>query len=177
MKPTRRGFLAILGAVLGGSALPASVLANPVYDKYTKVIKLQQNILDVTNSFAGQKLVYQKYKNIPWKVSHITIAISPSIDELFDFLFANFDGEQTPEAYAQTRSIFVNTYDNKGNIVIPKLNVNTLDVNELKQVLDVVIPIIIVKNLITVYRVPIDSQLNDGFGIFTGKYRNMIMAT
>lgn len=154
----------ILAAVVGGVALSATTATAAKalgWDKYSVLVRKQKDII------ALDKLMKDKSgTSRSGRISGYSEMMSPKIDDLLGFSMDNFTGDVTsPEAYEACAQIF------KGREFC-----NTLDVDALKQILEVVIPIAVARNLLAYYRITFDPHGMVNWDRFSDRYQDLILA-
>ncbi len=152
----------ILTAVAGGVALGATSSAAAKafgMDKYAKMVRLQADLI------ATHKLVATDWKDAE-KRAHYNAMISPKVDTVLTYAMDNFTGdEKSAEAFAACSQIF------KGREFC-----DTLDEDKLKEILEVVVPVAVARNLLAYHRVTFDPKKVSSWDKFSDKYQDMILA-
>lgn len=153
----RNFFKGLLGAVVAGTALTASQVATAQIlglNKYVEMVRLQKDVI-----------AFNKLARTGERVAHEAM-MSPKIDFLLGFAMDNFTGDvSSPEALAATKQIFSGAEF-----------CNTLDEAKLREILEVVIPIAVARNLLAVQRVQFNPHGMVNWNRFSSKYQDLILA-
>ena len=152
----------ILAAVAGGVALGATSSAAAKafgMDKYATMVRLQANLI------ATHKLVATDWKDAEKRV-HYNAMIGPKVDTVLTFAMDNFTGDtKSAEAFAACRQVF------EGREFC-----DTLDEDKLREILEVVIPVAVARNLLAYHRITFDPRNVASWDKFSDKYQDMILA-
>jgi len=151
----------ILTAVVSGAALTAGTVTAAKalgWDKYSQMVRKQKDLLTLHYMMKDKEAgstYSQGYREM----------VTPKVDDVLGFAMENFQGDVTsPEAYAATRQIF------KGREFC-----DTLDVEKLKEIMEVVVPIAVARNLLAYHRVTFDPKNMASWNEFSDKYSDLIL--
>lgn len=152
----------ILTAVAGGVALGATSSAAAKafgMDKYAKMVRLQADLI------AMHKLVATPTRT-PEQRDLYNAMLNPKVDTVLTFAMDNFTGdEKSAEAFAACKQIF------NGREFC-----DTLDEDKLKEILEVVVPVAVARNLLAYHRITFDPKKVGSWDRFSDKYQDMILA-
>jgi hypothetical protein len=142
---------AVSGAVLSGSSSAAAQALG--LNKYATLIDLQQDVLTIQ--------AQNKDAGIPDRER-----VDFAVDKVLGFAMANFDGDaSSTEAFEATSKIF--------NC---KEYCDTLNEAQLRSILEVVVPIAVMRNLLSRHRIHFDPRVTTNWDAFANKYQELILA-
>jgi len=153
----------ILVAAVGGVALSAGTTAAAKHlgwDKYAQMVRKQKNLLSLHYAMMKKADGSRVYGSPGYREM-----MTPKVDELLGFAMDNFQGDTTSaDAFEATRQIF------KGREFC-----DTLDVEKLKEIMEVVIPIAVARNLLAYHRIAFDPKGATNWAEFANRYQDLIL--
>jgi len=172
----RELLLAILGAVVGGTAVVVTRAqeCDPVIGRYVKVIRLQKKLY-ATNQRAralrekmqarGERVFYSHQSSTDTPLGKFYARINREADDVLRFAMDNFTGPQDDEATWQVDDLFAR-----------RLQPDTMTVEGLQKLLDVVIPVAIAKHMLSKERVLLNTMKMTQFDLFAQRYKEIILS-
>ena len=168
--------LGAMGALVSGATAKAALLLTPdqAMARYRDAVTGQYRLIEA-NKVMREAAAIQGGQFTHG--GHFATSTDPIVQKLYfdwleqgdDFLtkiMADFDGDLSdPQVVVECSAIFDGRFS----------GLNTLDVDDLMKITDRLVPIVIVKNGIQVFKLPFNTQRQQVFSKFAVKYKDTIL--
>lgn len=146
---------AITGVALSGATAAAAQTMG--LNKYAKMVQLQVFTIKLHNEIRGDSLR-------PVRFHPRCGEIAASMEQVLSFSMEHFTGDATsPEAFEACREVFQNR------------DLDTMSEEGLKQIMEVVVPVAVARNLLAVHRISFDPKHVKSWDQFSDRYSKMIL--
>lgn len=151
---------AVTGAAIGAPLKALAQSSGGDLTRYVTMVRLQQDAIKINN--------IKKSETDPSIKAHISSRLDRKIDQVLTFAMNNFtaDDYKSPEAYRACKDLFNGQF----------ASVDTMSVEGLQQLLDVIVPVAVARHLLARERVTFNPHHVKSWNRFSDRYQDVILA-